>query len=358
MECTAMEINTKVQHNSKHEILFLSLEQVIELGGARVDLAAKDLEEGFHLLANKNVLQPFKTTLKPSHKGHEYHQGLVNFLPTYIEGPNYEIYGCKALGAMPKNVEQGIPRATGIITLFDPVTKTPTCIMDAQVISATRTGAVSYLATKKLVNYNATEIGLIGAGVNMRTQLTGVKLAHPKLQRAYVYSRGESKYLFAKEMSHKLEMDVIAVESAQEAVKNKLIVITCLPNVAAPVVKADWIVDRGITQFNIGCYESETSLLKRMDRVIADIWEQGKHRGVQTHAIAVQQGIISENIIEDFCPIVIGEKVGRTREDENIFFAPTGLGFEDVIVAHRIYKEALRQNIGTKLPLWNSSNWI
>ncbi len=344
--------------NTKHEILFLSMEDVLNLGGAKMDLAINDLQKGFELLEQQKILQPFKTTLKPPNKGHEHKQGLVNFLPVYIDDDDLEIYGCKALGAMPKNVEKGIPRATGVITLFDPVDKSPICIMDAQVISATRTGAVSALAAKKLIPSTSTEIGLVGAGVNMRTQLLGIKTAIPSIQKAYIYARGESKNIFAKEMSKRLEMEIIPVNSAQEAVENRSVVVTCLPNVGTPVVKDEWIIKKGITQFNIGCYESESILLKRMDRIIADMWAQGKHRGIQTHAIAVQEGHILEDKIEDLTPILIGKKPGRTTADENIFFAPTGMGFEDMMVAHRIYTSAIKNGIGQKLPLWNSSKWI
>lgn len=347
-----------ISTNKKHEMIFLSMEDVVALGGGKVDLAAHDIEKGFFLLDKNLILQPFKTTLKPAYKGHEHHQGLVNFLPAYIDDPEMEVYGCKALGAMPSNVGKGIPRATGVICLFDPADKTPICVMDAQVISATRTGAVSMLAAKKLVPQDVEEVGLVGAGVNMKTQLMGLKHALPNLKRAYVHSRGESKYNFATSMSIKLEMDVIPMESAKETVRNKRVVVTCLPNISSPVVKDEWIMEKGVTQFNIGCYESEVTLLRRMDRIIADMWAQGKHRGVQTHAMAVKEGIISENKIEDFAPIVTGRVPGRISADENIFFNPTGLGFEDMVVANRVYHEALKKGTGVKLPLWQNTDWI
>jgi ornithine cyclodeaminase len=343
---------------TEKEILFLSLEDVIKCGGSDIPLAADDILKGFHLLLEDKILQPFKTTLKAKGAGHEHKAGLVNFLPACISLGDEEIYGCKSLGAMPSNVNLGIPRATGLITLFDSETKSPVCVMDAQVISATRTGAVTMLAAKKLVGAGVEEAGLVGAGVNMRTQLLGLKAALPGLKRARVYSRHQAKYRFAAEMPQKSGVEIWAVETPREAVENARLIVTCLPNVSEPVVKAEWVMEKGVTMINIGCYESETILLKRMDRVIADMWEQGKHRGVQTHAIAVAQGVISESMLEDVGYILTGKKPGRQSESENIFFAPTGLGFEDVIVAWRVYNEALRQGTGTKLTLWKSSRWL
>jgi ornithine cyclodeaminase/alanine dehydrogenase-like protein (mu-crystallin family) len=199
---------------------------------------------------------------------------------------------------------------------------------------------------------------MVGAGVNMRTQLLGIKEALPGLKRVKIYSRGESKMRFAIEMGERTGLDIVPVETIREAVSNMDMIVTCLPNVSKPVVMADDVKMSGVTVFNIGCYECEDILLKRMNRVVADIWEQGKHRGVQTHAVAVKNGVIPESNIEDLAPVLTGKTPGRLSRDENIFFCPTGLGFEDAVVAWRIYNTAMSQGIGTKLNLWNSTKWI
>jgi ornithine cyclodeaminase len=214
------------------------------------------------------------------------------------------------------------------------------------------------LAAGKLADLETEEIGLVGAGVNMRTQLLGLNLALPKLKRVKVYSRRDAKYRFAEEMGKRTGLSIIPVDTAEEAVKNCNLIVTCLPNMDKPVVKAEWVKEKGITVINIGCYESETTLLKRMDRVFADIWEQNKHRGVQTLALAVFQGVIPESMVEDIAPVITGKKPGRQSPHENIFFSPIGLGFEDGLVAWRVYKEALKNGIGKNFTLWKSCKWI
>lgn len=284
--------------------------------------------------------------------------GLINVLPAYVNFGEVEIYSCKALGAMPSNVAKGLPRATGTVTLFDPETKTPVCIMDAQVISAIRTGAVSALAAKKLIPEDAESICMIGAGVNMRTQLLGFKAALPKLKKIFVYSSKDTKYQFAKVMSERLGLDIVPIESPEEAIRNASVIVTCLPNGVPPVVKAEWVIQKGVTIFNIGGHETEYQLLGRMDRVIADLWQQAKKRGTQPHALAVKHGVIPEEKVEEIAPVITGSVKGRSSETENIFFSPTGLGFEDAVVAHRIYQTALQNGVGTKFTLWENSDWI
>lgn len=342
----------------KKDILLLSHENVLQCGGSDIYLAIEEIDKAFKAFVAGDVLQPDKTTLKFTKMGEENRMGLVNVLPAYVNFGETEIYSCKALGAMPSNVEKGIPRATGTITLFDPETKSPVCIMDAQVISAMRTGAVSALAAKKLIPQDLKEICMIGAGVNMRTQLLGLKAALPHLKTVYVHSRNSSKYQFAEVMSEKLSLEIIPIEEPENQIRNALMIVTCLPNGVPPVVKANWIKEKGMTIFNIGGHETEYQLLARMDRIIADLWQQAKKRGTQPHALAVHNGIVPESKIEEIAPILTDRIAGRTSVNENIFFSPTGLGFEDAVVAHRIYQNALQQKVGTKFTLWEDSHWI
>lgn len=343
----------------KKTVLFLSLEDVIAAGGADMDSAVSDIRKAFRLFYEGKIVNPLKTSLKSPFSELESSAGLVNCMPAYvhIDGGN-DIFSCKILGAMPDNVKLGLPRATGLIVLFDAERKTPEAVIDAQVISAMRTGAVSSLAAEKFMPENLDSIALVGAGVNMRTQLMGISKARPSIKRAHVFSRAASKYDFAEKMSARLGIEVIPETDCAEMVRNSRAVVTCLPNITSPVVKDEWIGEKGMTCFNIGCYEMETSILARMDRIVADMWEQGKHRGAQTHAKAFLQGVIPESRIEDLAPVLAGEKPGRVSEDENIFFNPTGLSFEDAVVADRIYRTAVSQGIGKELVLWDDSSWI
>lgn len=253
----------------KKEILLLSHENVLQCGGGDIYSAIEEIDKAFQAFIEGDVLQPDKTTLKFTKKGEENRMGLVNVLPAYVNFGETEIYSCKALGAMPSNVDKGIPRATGTITLFDPETKSPVCIMDAQVISAIRTGAVSALAAKKLVQQDLESLCMIGAGVNMRTQLLGIKAALPNLKKVFVHSRHDSKFHFAEVMSERLSLEVIPVQDPEKFIKDASMIVTCLPNGVPPVVKAEWIEKTG-SQFlisvdmrlNISSYQEWTGLLQ------------------------------------------------------------------------------------------------
>jgi N-[(2S)-2-amino-2-carboxyethyl]-L-glutamate dehydrogenase len=344
------------EHGS--DVLYLSLEDVVACGGADVLRASEDVQRGFELLLQGRVVQPPKTSMRSPGPAPEPEVGCINFMPSLLLPDGEEILGCKSMGAMPANVTLGLPRATGLITLFDAKTKLPRCIMDAQVISATRTGAVSLLAAQKLVPPDTQEVALIGAGVNMRTQLLGLQRAVPGLRRARVYSEGSSKERFAEEMSRRTELQIRPVATAEEAVRGSSFIVTCVSRDDRPVVVDRWIGERGVTVFSIGGFEVEASLLTRMDRVVADRWVDVKSRNIQTHALAVAWGLLPESRVEDLGPILAGQRAGRTSRQECIFFSPVGLAFEDIFVADRVFREALRRGVGQRLSLWSSSKWI
>jgi len=81
----------------------------------------------------------------------------------------------------------GLPRASALIIIVDPETLIPSCVMDGAIVSAMRTGAAAGVAAKYLANGDSKIFGLVGASVQGRTQLMGMKKAVPSLETCRVY---------------------------------------------------------------------------------------------------------------------------------------------------------------------------
>ncbi len=337
------------------DILFLSLEDVLACDVKDMNLACQDVLQGFQKLAFGGLTTPYKTSLCPC--GTEHHDGLINVLSCSVELDAENIFGFKILGSSPSKRAQGLPRATGLLLLYEASTKEPICIMDAQSISAMRTGAVSSLAAKHLVDPQTDTVSLIGAGVNMRTQLLGILHACPQVTTVKVWSR-TSHVAFAEEMSQSLGLQVQPVTTIEEAVVGSRFIVTCLGSVPDPLVLEHHVSSGGVTLFNIGGTEMEPKILATMDRVVADLWDHAKHRKNQTHAVAVQRGYIPSTKVENLGPILRGEQPGRQSSEERIFFCPTGLCFEDTLIGWRIYETARKRNLGNRIRLWDNPKWI
>lgn len=69
----------------------------------------------------------------------------------------------------------------------------------------------------------------------------------------------------------------------------------------------------------------------------------------------IHNGEYDGSTIDDIGDIITGKKPERQSEDEVIICMTGGLPTEDVAWAYRVYQNALKKNIGTILPLWQSS---
>jgi ornithine cyclodeaminase/alanine dehydrogenase-like protein (mu-crystallin family) len=340
------------------ELVYLSLDEVVKAGGDDMSLAIDDLSQGFRNLEGGAAICPPKLTIRGI--GEEHQNGLVNVLAGYLhsDDTNSGVVGVKIIGSAPRNRRQGFPRASGLLLLLDDKTKRPLCVMEAQVLSAMRTGAVSALAAQKLAPPQLTRISLIGAGVNMRTQLLGLQMALPMLREVRVWSRRGSRFPFSRQMSRRTGLSITPFEDVRQAVKGCEMVVSCLGSMPNPVVPASAIREGGVTLFNIGGLEFDPELLPGMDRVFADDWEQAKKRANQSHAVAFSQGLIAESDVENIGPVLTSRAPGRQHPEERIFFCPTGLALGDILIGLRVYREALRLGLGSRLPLWTNSRWI
>lgn len=338
---------------ANHETLFLSLEDVVNAGGTDMGAAIEDVQRGFELREAGRVVEPHKLTLSSS----ESETNGFNVLPSIVDLGENEVFGCKLLGANPENIAKGLPRALGLIALFDGESKEPLAVMDTQVISAMRTGAVSGLAAKQLAPSETESVGLIGAGVNMRTQLLGIKHALPALKQAQVSSTNGSKYSFAEQMAERTNIRITAHTDPQEVIQSNQFNILCTTKPTKPLIKRDWLAKSGLTLFNISGVATPPEALQDMDRLITDSWGSCLSRNTQSLPKAVQQGFVSDSDIEELGKILKND-TGRQNSQENIFFCPVGLAFEDVIVGWRVYNTAIQKKIGQKVTLWSNPKWI
>ncbi|MGH7768147.1 MAG: ornithine cyclodeaminase family protein, partial [Candidatus Binatia bacterium] len=124
----------------------------------------------------------------------------------------------------------------GLVFLFDMDTCALLAVMDDHVVSTLRVGATSGVATKYLARNDAKIMGLLGSGEQARTQLTAALAVRPVKQVKVFSPTRENRERFAREMSAQCGIEVIAVASAEEAVRGSDIV-TAATNTVEPVIE-------------------------------------------------------------------------------------------------------------------------
>lgn len=342
----------------KHSILFLSQEDVKRCGGLDMAKVIEIMEQVFSLHDQKDYVLPNKTVLRWGDIESESITGRINSMPGYVGG-EIQMSGIKWISSAPQNPFRfGLPRACGVIILNDPETLMPVVVMDGTLISAMRTGANSGVAAKYLARNDSRTLGLIGAGVQSRTQLMALHAVLPNLEQVKVADlsreRAES---FIQQMSELVPLPMSVVDSAEEAVRGSDVFVTATVT-KQPIVKADWISE-GTLYIHVGSHECEFPVIHKANKIVVDDWEELKHRGVETISIMYKEGEFDEaNLYAELGEIVNGKKKGRENDREFIYFNSVGMGIEDIAVAHMVYQQALKLQVGQKLSLWEKPLFV
>lgn len=339
---------------TKAEFIYLSQEDVRAAGVDMLDVI-QTVEKVLALHDEGKVNLPSKVILDLG----ERERGRINAMPAHIGG-DIDICGMKWIAGFPPNpVRFGIPRAHALIILNDSWTGVPLAIMDGTYISAMRTGAVTGVGAKYLANQDSEVVGMIGCGVQARTQIMAIKSAIPSVRQLKGYDiRRETSEIYAKWASQELGIKAEAVETPREAVEGSDIVVT-VTVADEPIVKDAWLKP-GTFFSHVGSYqEEEEAVIFNADKIVVDLWHEVLHRGTPLLARLYNAGRIDDRRIHaNIGEIIRGKKPGRTSKKERIFFSPLGLGSEDVAVASTVYREAKKKGLGVPLRLWDTPAFV
>ncbi len=346
--------------SEKVEVLWLSQEEVIIAGGLDMVTIVDDVGEVFRLFGSGQYALPVKVSLQwewdaPPPGEQRNH---LNIMPGYIGG-RFNAAGFKAIASFPRNpFRHNLPRASALIVLNDVELGLPRVVMDGTLISTMRTGAVTGVGAKYLAREDATRVGLVGTGVQGRTQLMALKATRPNIERVMIFDLHRDRAeAFVTEMSQRLGLDIRIAASAEEVARQAEILVTATTNITEPIIRHGWLAP-GSFYAHVSGYECEYDVLRYADKVVVDEWQLVKARMYSTVALMWRDGqFADDDLYAEFGQVVAGQKPGRENDDEAIIFSPIGLALHDVAVAHRIYETAKAKGLGQKVVLWESPMW-
>jgi ornithine cyclodeaminase/alanine dehydrogenase len=324
--------------------LILSLDDVKSVLTMRDCIDA--VEEAFRQLSLGNVVQPTRPTIRVA-----AHRALINAMPAYIGG--VEALGVKWVGGYLGNPAIGLPVVQALIILNDGTNMTPLSVMNGTYITAVRTGAVSGVATRLLARPDASTTGIIGAGVQAKTQLEAVCAVRP-IREARVYDVvPAAAAAYASEMSERLGVAVRPAASAEEAVRD-MDVICAASTSKTPVVLGDWLREgahiNGVGSHSVDARELDTQAVLR-SKVVVDTLDAAMAEAGDL-LIPIEEGAITrDHIHAELGDVITGKKPGRTSEQEITLFKSQGLAIQDVATAQLVYRMAKERGIGTEVNL-------
>lgn len=263
------------------------------------------------------------------------------------------LFVMKAVSVFPGNVQRQLPVTTGLLLVNDAATGLPLALMDAEYLTALRTGAAAGLACRLLANPDVTKAALFGAGGQAGQQLAAMLATRP-LEVVFVFSRHpESAERFCREQA--------AVAGQCRLIPNpdrrelKTCGVVCTATTSQTPVFADSELSPGVHINGVGSFaptmaevpaETVCRATVIVDQREACLAEAGDLRQ------PIEQGLLPA----DFHPAEIGELVlgrstGRESSEKVTFFKSVGNAVQDLYCAFEVLKQAEHDEIGTMFDL-------
>jgi ornithine cyclodeaminase/alanine dehydrogenase-like protein (mu-crystallin family) len=222
-------------------------------------------------------------------------------------------------------------------------------VLNASAVTEVRTAAVSAVATGLLARADATELAIIGTGVQARAHLLAIAAARP-LARVRVAGRDQAKARrFAEAMREHVTVPVTASGSAAEAVAGAGIVVTATSS-AEPVLRKDWLAPG--THINaVGACVPQARELDTETMAAAALFTDSRESATSEagdYLLAHAEGAIGpDHIRAEIGEIIAGGAPGRASDAEITVFESLGLAVEDLAAAALAYRKAAELGAGS-----------
>jgi ornithine cyclodeaminase/alanine dehydrogenase-like protein (mu-crystallin family) len=302
-------------------------------------LALELVETSFRRLADGSAVCHSRQRLRMAGKGFLHYMAAADSTGGYM---GLKIYSVSPSGAR------------FLVPLMSAQSGEMLALIEANYLGQVRTGAASGLATRLMAREDARTAGIVGTGLQARTQLEATALAR-KLEQVQAFSRDASRReQFANEMTTRLGLPVVPVATAEEAVRGADILITSTTS-TKPVVEGRWLAP-GVHINAIGVNfaekrEVDAEVVARCDVIAADSVEQSKlEAGDLIQAFGSDASRWAG--VRELAQIVSGNLPGRTNRAQITLFKSNGIAIEDVVVAGRVYELARQRRIGREIPLF------
>lgn len=307
-----------------------------------MELSLEAVEEVFRAVSAGGALQPVRTHLHLPDTGAQF---LV--MPGHLTSP--PALGAKLLTLVPGNEDRGLPSHQSLIVLFDPATGVLRALLDGDGITAARTGAASGVATRCLASRGASELALLGAGLQARSHLEAMLAVRP-FRRVRIWSRTRARVeAFLAWGAAWLEaragrevqgeaVELVAAATPEEAVRGVHVICTLTAS-PTPILRGEWL-EPGVHVNAVGAHtpttrelDSEAVARSRcfVDQREAALAEAGEFR------IPVNEGRIEAgHLLGEIGQLLRGEVEGRTGPEDRTLFKSLGLAAQDLATAVRL----------------------
>lgn len=275
---------------------------------------------------------------------------LLAVMPAYL--PSAGALTTKLVSLFPRNTDR--PTHQAVIVAFDPLTGTPTALMDGEAITAARTAAASALATDLLARRDAETLVVIGTGVQARAHVRAVSRVR-KFREVSVVGRDATKaQSLAKEFAGELRMGAYA--HVEDAVRQADVVCACTHS-ADPVVRREWL--RPGTHINSVGYNTAGREIDGDTVAAALVVIESRAAtlapppgGSNDLLWPIRDGLIdATHVHAELGELVSGLRPGRANASQITLYKSVGVAVEDAAAAALVLRLARERGVGRTIAI-------
>jgi ornithine cyclodeaminase/alanine dehydrogenase-like protein (mu-crystallin family) len=232
----------------------------------------------------------------------------------------------KWITSFPVNPRRGLPAVMGVICVSSEEDGRPLALIDAQAVTALRTGAVAAIAAQELAREDATSAGIIGCGVY---GAWAARCLAAEYGPGVCYDPDPDR---AGALAGELGWEAGSREDALACD-----VVTCVtPGHEGVIFSTDLRPGLHLNMLGAdgpGKAEAEVEAVARC-HTFCDEWEQASHGGELTGAI--EDGLLSHSDVTELGEVLTGMSPGRGSDEEVTLFDSTGLAIQDLAICHAV----------------------
>jgi ornithine cyclodeaminase/alanine dehydrogenase-like protein (mu-crystallin family) len=256
----------------------------------------------------------------------------------------------------------------GLVMVFSVRDGEPLAIINDGILQHMRVGACAGLGVKYLARQDASVVGMFGSGGMARTYLEAFHEVR-KIKKVKVYSPTKTnREAYAREMRGKLDIDVIAVGTPEEAVREADIVSACTDSTRVVFNEPEWLKEGAHITCVRAC-EIGPKVVQRCDlsvklgRNTVDTLDEGMIRlhgnvgyiaGQPEERSRIPNPAVDNyrgDFFKYFMDVKSGKIPGRTDTKQVTFFINAGTqGLQFAACAGTVYQLAKQKGAGRELP--------
>ncbi|WP_313630732.1 ornithine cyclodeaminase family protein [Enterococcus devriesei] len=260
-------------------------------------------------------------------------------------------FGSKFSSVFPNNMTIGLPSTISKISLYSAETGELQALIDANYLTAIKTGASAAVATDLMARKNASVLSIIGTGLQAYSQVLAIQEVR-KLEKVYVYDvvpERINNFISLLEKEKKYDYTIIAAASGDECAEQADIICTCT-TAKSPVFSGNRLKPgthvNAIGSFTPFMQEIDEDTVLKATKILTEhvdgLWE-----AAGDILIPFSNGKVTKDDVTGSIGDALTKKVSARDNDKEItLYESVGSGVLDIGLSIYIYQSFLKEEKG------------